>query len=53
MLLERGNVTLHFPVCSEMNYNDYYAQQAGGALTYFVGARVQRWVGKRVWRSAL
>ena len=25
-----------------MNYNDYYAQQAGGALPYFVGGRVQR-----------
>ena len=25
-----------------MNYDDYYAQQAGGALPYFAGARVQR-----------
>ena len=25
-----------------MNYNDYYARQAGGALPYFVGARYQR-----------
>ena len=25
-----------------MNYNDYYTRQAGGALPYFVGARVQR-----------
>ena len=25
-----------------MNYDDYYAQQVGGALTYFAGARVQR-----------
>ena len=24
-----------------MNYNDYYARQAGGALPYFVGARYQ------------
>ena len=25
-----------------MNYDDYYAQQVGGALPYFAGARVQR-----------
>ena len=25
-----------------MNYNDYYARQAGGALPYFVSARYQR-----------
>ena len=25
-----------------MNYNDYYPRQSGGALPYFVGARVQR-----------
>ena len=25
-----------------MNYNEYYAQQVGGALPYFAGARVQR-----------
>ena len=25
-----------------MNYDDYYAQQVGGALLYFAGARVQR-----------
>ena len=25
-----------------MNYDDYYAQQVGGALPYFSGARVQR-----------
>ena len=25
-----------------MNYNDYNTRQAGGALPYFVGARVQR-----------
>ena len=26
----------------KMNYNDFYARQAGGALPYFVGARYQR-----------
>ena len=26
----------------QMNYNDYYARQVGGALPYFTGARVQR-----------
>ena len=25
-----------------MNYNDYYARQAGGALPYFAGAKYQR-----------
>ena len=25
-----------------MNYNDYYARQAGGALPYFAGAQYQR-----------
>ena len=25
-----------------MNYNEYYAQQVGGALPYFTGSRVQR-----------
>ena len=25
-----------------MNYDDYYAQQVGGALPYFTGSRVQR-----------
>ena len=25
-----------------MKYNDYYARQVGGALSYFTGARVQR-----------
>ena len=25
-----------------MNYNDYYARQAGGALRYFAGAQYQR-----------
>ena len=25
-----------------MNYNDYYTRQVGGALPYFVGAKVQR-----------
>ena len=25
-----------------MNYNDYYAQQAGGALPYFAGVQYQR-----------
>ena len=25
-----------------MNYNDYYTRQAGGALPYFVGSKVQR-----------
>ena len=25
-----------------MNYNDYYARQAGGALPYFAGAPYQR-----------
>ena len=25
-----------------MNYNEYYAQQVGGALPYFAGSRVQR-----------
>ena len=25
-----------------MNYDDYYAQQVGGVLPYFAGARVQR-----------
>ena len=25
-----------------MNYNDYYARQAGGALPYFAGAQCQR-----------
>ena len=25
-----------------MNYDDYYARQVGGALSYFTGARVQR-----------
>ena len=25
-----------------MNYDDYYAQQVGGALPYFAGARIQR-----------
>ena len=28
-----------------MNYNDYYTRQVGGALPYFVGARVQRGQG--------
>ena len=26
----------------QMNYDDYYARQVGGALPYFTGARVQR-----------
>ena len=26
----------------QMNFNDYYARQVGGALPYFTGARVQR-----------
>ena len=26
----------------QMNYDDYYARQVGGALSYFTGARVQR-----------
>ena len=28
-----------------MNYNDYYARQAGGALPYFAGAPYQRGYG--------
>ena len=28
-----------------MNYNDYYARQAGGALPYFAGAQYQRGQG--------
>ena len=26
----------------KMNYNEYYARQAGGALPYFAGAQYQR-----------
>ena len=26
----------------QINYDDYYARQVGGALPYFTGARVQR-----------
>ena len=43
---ERGKVTvtLHFrrrwPI--QMNYDDYYTRQVGGALPYFTGDRVQR-----------
>ena len=29
----------------QMNYDDYYARQVGGALPYFTGARVQRGYG--------
>ena len=29
-----------------MNYNDYYARQAGGALPYFAGAQYQRGHGR-------
>ena len=45
---ERGKVTvtLHFPTAQhwpiQMNYDDYYARQVGGALPYFTGARVQK-----------
>ena len=31
-----------------MNYNDYYARQAGGALPYFAGAQYQRGHGLAV-----
>ena len=30
----------HWPI--QMNYDDYYTRQVGGALPYFTGARVQR-----------
>ena len=30
----------HGPI--QMNYDDYYTRQVGGALPYFTGARVQR-----------
>ena len=30
----------HWPI--QMNYDDYYARQVGGALPYFSGARVQK-----------
>ena len=29
----------------QMNYDDYYARQVGGALPYYTGVRVQRWHG--------
>ena len=39
-----GDTTLstaqHWPI--QMNYDDYYTRQVGGALPYFTGARVQR-----------
>ena len=42
----RVTVTLHFRRRQTrtvlMNYNDYYARQAGGALPYFAGAQYQR-----------
>ena len=31
----------NWSVLNGINYNDYYIRQAGGALPYFVGARVQ------------
>ena len=30
----------HWPI--QMNYDDYYAREVGGALPYFTGARVQK-----------
>ena len=37
-----------------MNYNDYYARQAGGALPYFAGAQYQRGHGLgSLFRSAM
>ena len=44
----RAILVLHSVAANEwrrrrkMNYDDYYAQQVGGALPYFAGARVQR-----------
>ena len=39
-----GDTTLstaqYWPI--QMNYDDYYARQVGGALPYFTGARVQK-----------
>ena len=43
---ERGKATVTLSTVQlwaiQMNYNDYYARQVGGALPYFTGARVQR-----------
>ena len=45
---ERGKVTVNASLSTvqlrviQMNYDDYYARQVGGALPYFTGARVQR-----------
>ena len=44
--LERGKVTVTLSTLQlrviQMNYDDYYARQVGGALPYFTGVRVQR-----------
>ena len=44
---EYGKVTVTFSTAQDrtvlkMNYNEYYAHQAGGALPYFAGAQYQR-----------